>query len=80
MDAVLRRRGCSPLSSPVGLHIESASSGWVALLEWLEGQDVGDLVHCLLAFLRQEVASRPGISGRVDMNRLGKGLGKITNR
>jgi hypothetical protein len=33
-----------------------------------------------LAFLRQEVASRPGISGRVDMNRLGKGLGKITNR
>jgi len=50
------------------------------LLEWLEGQDVGDLVHCLLAFLRQEVASRPGISGRVDMNRLGKGLGKITNR
>jgi hypothetical protein len=28
----------------------------------------------------QQVASRPGISGRVDMNRLGKGLGKITNR
>jgi hypothetical protein len=33
-----------------------------------------------LAFLRQEVASRPGISARVNMNRLGKGLGKITNR